>query len=49
MKQKGIGKTEEDVLSYALFPAVAEKFLSERDKAEKVDKEIRELIIEDIS
>lgn len=49
MKEKGIGKTEEDVLSYALFPAVAEKFLSERDRAEKVDKEIRELIIEDIS
>ena len=49
MKEKGIGKTEEDVLSYALFPAVAEKFLSERDRAEKVDNEIRELIIEDIS
>ena len=49
MRTKGIGKTEEDVLSYALFPAVAEKFLSERDRAEKVDNEIRELIIEDIS
>ena len=49
MKEKGIGKTEEDVLSYALFPAVAEKFLSERDRAENMQNEIRELIIEDIS
>ena len=49
MKEKGIGKTEEDVLSYALFPAVAEKFLSERDRAENLQIEIRELIIEDIS
>ena len=49
MKEKGIGKTEEDVLSYALFPAVAEKFLSERDRAESLENEIRELIVEDIS
>ena len=49
MKSKGIGKSEEDVLSYALFPAVAEKFLSERDRAENLDNEIRELIVEDIS
>ena len=49
MKAKGIGKTEEDVLSYALFPAVAEKFLAARDKAENIDKQLRELIIEDIS
>lgn len=48
-KKKGIGKTDEDVLSYALFPAVAEKFLSERDRAEDMQNEIRELIIEDIS
>ncbi|MBR4910139.1 MAG: oxaloacetate decarboxylase subunit alpha [Clostridia bacterium] len=49
MKEKGIGKTEEDVLSYALFPNVAETFLTERDRAEKIDGEVRELIIEDIS
>ncbi|MBO4734422.1 MAG: oxaloacetate decarboxylase subunit alpha [Clostridia bacterium] len=49
MKEKGIGKSEEDVLSYALFPAVAEKFLEKRDRAEKLQNEIRELIIEDIS
>lgn len=50
MKEKGIGKTEEDVLSYALFPAVAEKFLKERDgKAAQESSAIRELIVEDIS
>ncbi len=50
MKEKGIGKTEEDVLSYALFPAVAEKFLKERDgKAAPESSAIRELIVEDIS
>lgn len=31
-KEKGLGHSEEDVLSYALFPAVAETFLRERDK-----------------
>lgn len=49
MASKGIGKSEEDVLSFALFPAVAEKFLAERDKAEKTDNELRKLIVEDIS
>ena len=49
MKAKGIGKSEEDVLSYALFPAVAEKFLAARDRAQDLHDEIRELIIEDIS
>lgn len=49
MKEKGIGKTEEDVLSYALFPAVAEKFLIARDRAETLENQIRELIVEDIS
>ncbi|MFQ8952736.1 MAG: hypothetical protein ACLR56_06845 [Oscillospiraceae bacterium] len=32
MRDKGIGKSEEDVLSYALFPQVAEKFFAVRDK-----------------
>ena len=31
LKEKGIGKSEEDVLSYALFPQVAEKFFAVRD------------------
>ena len=30
---KGIAKCEEDVLSYALFPQVAQKFFAERDKS----------------
>ncbi len=46
MKDKGLGKSIEDVLSYALFPAVAEKFLANRDKKED---EVRELIVEDLS
>ena len=49
LKEKGIGKTDEDVLSYALFPAVAEKFLYERDRAQNIESEIRDLIVEDIS
>ncbi len=52
MKEKGIGKTEEDVLSYALFPAVAEKFFSVRDNETKQDTNengVRELIVEDLS
>ena len=49
MKEKGIGKCEEDVLSYALFPAVAEKFLSERDKKKEPESILRELYVEDIS
>ena len=46
MKQKGIGKTKEDVLSYALFPAVAEKFLSRRDGKETNENTVRELTVE---
>ncbi len=45
MKNKGIGKTEEDVLSYALFPQVAEKFFKVRDAEDTV----RNLIVEDLS
>lgn len=45
MKEKGIGKTKEDVLSYALFPAVAEKFLSVRD-GKKTPSAVRELTVE---
>ncbi|MBR6902546.1 MAG: oxaloacetate decarboxylase subunit alpha [Clostridia bacterium] len=46
MKQKGIGKTKEDVLSYALFPAVAEKFLAERDGEKPPENKVRELTVE---
>ena len=55
MKAKGLGKCEEDVLSYALFPQVAEKFLAERDKAPEEKKAVtdengvRTLIVEDLS
>ncbi len=51
MEEKGIGKSEEDVLSYALFPAVAEKFFASRDGAKESADEntVRELIVEDIS
>ncbi len=45
MKEKGIGKSEEDVLSYALFPQVAEKFFKVRDAEDTV----RNLIVEDLS
>lgn len=44
MKSKGIGKSEEDVLSYALFPQVAEKFFKVRDAEDTV----RNLIVEDL-
>lgn len=50
MKEKGIGKSEEDVLSYALFPQVAEKFFAIRDKAPDADENtVRNLIVEDLS
>ncbi len=45
MKEKGIGKSDEDVLSYALFPQVAEKFFAVRD----ADKTVRNLVVEDLS
>ena len=46
MKQKGIGKSEEDVLSYALVPAVAEKFFAWRDGAKDNENKVRELTVE---
>ena len=48
MKEKGIGKSYEDVLSYALFPQVAEKFFAVRDKAPEEEPAVRELIVEDL-
>lgn len=49
MKEKGIGKSYEDVLSYALFPQVAEKFFAVRDAAPQEEPTVRELIVEDLS
>lgn len=49
MKEKGIGKSYEDVLSYALFPQVAEKFFAVRDAAPVAEPAVRELIVEDLS
>ncbi len=47
---KGLGKSEEDVLSYALFPAVAEKFFKERDGVCAEDENaVRELHVVDNS
>ncbi len=45
---KDIAKSEEDVLSYALFPQVAQKFFEVRDKKEEpVDENaVRELYVE---
>ncbi len=44
-----MAKCDEDVLSYALFPQVAEKFLTNRDKIEEPAPEVRELYVEDLS
>ena len=49
MKEKGIGKCAEDVLSYALFPQVAEKFFLSRDKKDDGDSEVRNLVVQDLS
>ncbi len=44
-----LAKSDEDVLSYALFPQVAEKFLTQRN-APKVDENaVRVLVVEDLS
>ena len=50
---KDLARSEEDVLSYALFPQVAAKFLAERNK--KLDHpegdpdEVRTIIVQDLS
>ena len=51
---KGIAKSEEDVLSYALFPQVAQKFFETRDKKPEPKKEesqdgVREIFVQDLS
>ncbi len=49
MKEKGIGKSKEDVLSYALFPQVAEKFFAVRDAKATDENAVRNLVVEDLS
>jgi oxaloacetate decarboxylase alpha subunit len=44
-----ITKSDEDVLSCALFPQVAPKFLAERDKPKAEEPAVRELVVEDLS
>ncbi len=46
-----LAKCDEDVLSYTLFPKVAEKFLSQRnrEKTQKDENTVRELVVEDVS
>ncbi|MDD6284368.1 MAG: oxaloacetate decarboxylase subunit alpha, partial [Firmicutes bacterium] len=46
---KDLAKSDEDVLSYALFPQVAEKFLAKRNAPKTDDNAVRQLIVEDIS
>ncbi len=49
-KTKGIAKSEEDVLSYALFPQVAPKFFEKRDHPVPVEdpNAVRELYVDDL-
>ncbi|MGI5888779.1 MAG: oxaloacetate decarboxylase subunit alpha [Oscillospiraceae bacterium] len=46
-ESKKWAKSEEDVLSYALFPQVATKFFEQRDK--KPEDEVRTLYVQDLS
>ncbi len=46
---KDMAKSEEDVLSYALFPQVAEKFFAARDKKESASDEARTIYVQDLS
>ena len=43
-----LAKSDEDVLSYALFPQVAPKFLAERNNPKKPEDEIRVINVEDL-
>ena len=45
---KDLTKSDEDVLSCALFPQVAPKFLAERDKPAPTEPAVRELFVEDL-
>ena len=43
-----MAKSEEDVLSYALFPQVAEKFFKARDGKAEDDNKVREIFVQDM-
>lgn len=43
-----LAKCEEDVLSYALFPQVAPKFLAERNARQEAANRVRSLIVDDL-
>ncbi len=44
-----LAKSEEDVLSYALFPQVAGKFLKERNEKANGENTVRQLYVEDLT
>ncbi len=46
---KDFAKSEEDVLSYALFPQVAQKFFENRDKKPEETDGVREIFVQDLS
>ncbi len=46
---KGLAKSEEDVLSYALFPQVAEKFLTARDCPAPAEEGVRTFYVQDLT
>ena len=46
---KDLAKSEEDVLSYALFPQVASKFLEARNHPAPKEDAVRELYVQDLS
>lgn len=48
-ESKDVAKCEEDVLSYALFPQVARKFLSEKGVPKKKADEVIEIFVQDLS
>lgn len=49
-ESKNLAKSEEDVLSYALFPQVASKFLEKRNSGEvKDEQEVKTLFVQDLT
>ena len=46
---KAFAKSEEDVLSYALFPQVASKFFEAREKKANAENGVRTLYVQDLS
>lgn len=46
---KAVAKSDEDVLSLALFPQVAEKFITERDKPKEDESAVRTIYVDDAS